>query len=194
MLQLSKATETRSFFGNVINEVRGIKIKRIFSICPSWHMYKGHRLYSDCTPLYILFENGQCLILEYYFIDKLRAEFRQMTVEEIAEFQDLSLIDYFNSSDEIYNCVEGEIADIDCTETIALEYGNLESVELRQVTWEYSQWINGNIESVLPTDEKFDEIKFIMSNGNTFVICGDDAYADGYVLAWSTDSEETTLI
>ena len=193
MLELSKASDAKSYLESIINNVRGHKIKQIFSECPNWNTHNGYRLYSDCSPIYIVFENGQCLIIEYYFIDGLRAEFRQMTAEEAINLQEQLLSDYFNSSDDIYNCVEGEITDIDRTETIALEYGTLESVELRRVTWEYSKWVKGEIDYVSPTDDTFGEIKFIMSNGNTFVICGDDAFADGYVLAWSTDTEESTI-
>ena len=39
--------------------------------------------------------------------------------------------------------------------------------------------------------ETFDEIKFTMSNGKSFVICADDAEVDGYALVWSEDTDET---
>ena len=193
MIELSKASEAKSYLKSIINHVQGKKIKQIFSLSPFWNNHCGYRLYSDCAPLYIVFETGQCLIIEYNFVDALRAECREMNEEEINNSQNLPLTDYFNSSDDIYNSVNGKITDVDRRETIALEYSELESIELRKVTWEYSKWIDGDIDYVLPTEETFDQIKFVMSNGNSFIVCADDAEMDGYIMAWSTDSDENVV-
>jgi hypothetical protein len=32
-----------------------------------------------------------------------------------------------------------------------------------------------------------------MTNDNTFIIRADEAYVDGYVMAWSTDAEESII-
>ena len=50
-----------------------------------------------------------------------------------------------------------------------------------------------NIAILAPNEDTFDEIKFIMTNGNIFIICADDAYVDGYVMAWSTHAKEPTI-
>ena len=50
---------------------------------------------------------------------------------------------------------------------------------------------DNDVDYVSPTKETFDEIKFTMSNGKSFVICADDAEVDGYALVWSEDTDET---
>jgi hypothetical protein len=76
-------------------------------------------------------------------------------------------------------------------ETCNLEYGNIVDVSLKSVTYDYEKWIDDDIELVPPIEETFDEIKFIMNNGKSFVICPDEAIADGYALLWSEDADET---
>ena len=72
-------------------------------------------------------------------------------------------------------------------------YGSIIDVSLRAVTDDYDKWVNDDVEFVSPTEETFDEIKFIMNNGKSFVICADDAMADGYALLWSEDTDETFI-
>jgi predicted nucleotidyltransferase len=50
------------------------------------------------------------------------------------------------------------------------------------------KWIDGDIDYVILTEDTFDEIKFTMTNDNTFIIRADEACVDGYVMAWSTDA------
>ena len=64
------------------------------------------------------------------------------------------------------------------------------SPSLRSVTNDYSKWLEDGIDFVASTDETFDEIKFTMSNGKSFIICADDAEVDGYTLFWSENTDE----
>ena len=64
-------------------------------------------------------------------------------------------------------------------------------ISLRSVTSDYYKWLDKGLDLVSPTEETFDEIKFTMSSGKSFIICADDAEEDGYVLLWSEDTEET---
>ena len=193
MVEFSKASEAKKFFDDLLIKVDGMQIKSICSFCPSFNSHAGYRIYSDCSPIYIEFENGQYLIIEYPFIDSLRVEFRMLDAKEIADNQDPAIKDYFNCSVDIYNSRYGEVGDINRTEVISLEYDALERVEIFPVKNKYYKWINKNIEHVMPTNETFREIKFIMTNGNSFSICGDSAWADGYILAWSTDAKESII-
>ena len=72
MLELSKASDAKSFFEDIIEKMRGIKISSIFSACPSFNNHSGYRSYSEDTPIYILFENGYALIIEYRFGQPMR--------------------------------------------------------------------------------------------------------------------------
>ena len=193
MTELSKASEAKKFFDDLIIKMYGIKIKRICSFCPSFNSHAGYRIYSDCSPIFIEFENEQYLIIEYPFIDSLRVEFQSMDAKEISDNQDQMIKDYFNCTVDIYNSRNGEVGDISRTEIISFEYDAVSAIDLRPVKGEYSKWIDGDIDYVPPSEETFDEIKFTMRNGNTFVICADDAYVDGYVMAWSTDAKESII-
>ncbi len=193
VLEFQKASDAKAYFDNVIREMSGIKIKYIFSNCASFNHYAGYRVYSDCSPITIVFENEQCLILDYPFIDALRMELRPISAEELARLQDPLTEDYFNCSVDIYNSAGGVIGDIYETAIISLEYDTLVDVELRPVNKEYEKWIGRRIDYVLPTEETFSAITFIMGNGNTFTICAESATCDGYISAWSADAKETII-
>ena len=121
-----------------------------------------------------------------------------MTDEEKTYLENRPIKDFFNCSVDIHGWVNNDNGksvggDVESTEIIALEYDSISSIELRSVTKEYLKWIDGDIDYVSPSNETFDQIKFVMSNGNTFVVCADDADADGYVMVWSTEAKETTV-
>ena len=106
--------------------------------------------------------------------------------------------DFFNCSVDIHRWDrndngESVVGAIDHTEIISLKYDAISAIDLRPVKGEYSKWIDGDIDYVPSSEETFDQIKFTMRNGNTFVICADDAEVDGYVMAWSTDAKESII-
>ena len=197
MIELSNALEAKIYFENIIKEMNGVKICAIFSACPFFNNNSGFRRYEDDTPIYIIFENGQCLIIEYPFIDSLCIDFRTLNEEENKLFKEATIKDFFNCSVDIHNYSENNegksVYKKYETKIISLEYDTLFSVELRPVTEEYEKWIDGDIDYMVPTEDTFDEIKFKMSNGSTFIICADDAVVDGYVMAWSTDAKESVI-
>ena len=198
MIELSKASEARLYFDAIIKEMQGIKIIAVFSSCPSFSHLAKFRRYLDDAPIYILFEDGRCLIIDYRFVDALCVERRTLNEKEKAVLEELPIKDYFNCSVDIHGWVanaEGTpvVGDTDRTETISLKYADLTTVEFRRVTEEYSKWIDGDLDYAKPTEETFDEMKFIMSNGNTFTICADDAMSDGYVRAWSVNAQEAII-
>ena len=197
LMELSKASEAKAYFNDLIENRRGIRIKFIFSANPFFSNSDGVRIYNDDTEVYVVFEDDQCLIVDYRFIDGLRVDFRLMNEEEKKLFNQQLIQDYFNSSIDIHAWVKNEdgemvVGGVDRTETIALDYDILVAIELRAVKEEYSKWIDGSLDFVSPTEETFDQIKFIMSNGNTFTICAANAEEDGYVLTWSEDAKQKT--
>ena len=84
MLELSTASAAQTYFNGIVEKVAGIKIRSISSANPCFNSNVGYRKYEDCDPIYIVFENGQCLIIDYPFVDELRADFRPLTDKEKA--------------------------------------------------------------------------------------------------------------
>lgn len=199
MVEFSKASEAIAYLNNIVKRMRGVKIKKIFSECPSFSTINGFRRYEDDTPLYILFENEQCLIINYRFIDEFCVDFRPLTEEEKGIWERQLIKDIFNCTTEIHAWAKNEVGElivgeVDHTESISLEYDSLQSVDLRLVATEYSKWTSHGLDYVIPSAETFDEIKFTMNNGNTFMLCPEDADMDGYIMAWSVDAKESASV
>ena len=188
MTDFSKKSETIKYFNSIMQDLQQSKIKAIFSIAPmSWNHHRGYRTYSADTEVYILLENEFCLVIDYRFIDALDIQFRKLTSLEGDAYCKLRENDFFNTVNDIHDYRTNGVYQ---TETCNLEYGSIVAVSLRSVTNDYSKWLEDGIDFVAPTDETFDEIKFTMSNGKSFIICADDAEVDGYTLFWSENTDE----
>ncbi len=188
MTDFSKKSEAMKYFDSILENLKQLKITAISTFCPmSWNHQSGYRIYSTDTNVYILFENESCLVIAYPFIDALDVEFRKITSLEKNHYK-LQEKDCFNTIDDISDLYTGKVYQM---ENCNLEYGSITSVSFRPVTKKYSKWIDGDTAFVSPTAETYDEIKFSMSNGKSFVICPDDAEADGYTLFWSEDAIES---
>ena len=188
MTDFSKKSETIKYFNSIMQDLQQSKIKAIFSIAPmSWNHHRGYRTYSTDTEVYILLENEFCLVIDYRFIDALDIQFRKLTSLEEDAYCKLREKDFFNTVNDIHDFRTNKIYR---TETCNLEYRSIADVSLRSVTNDYSKWLEDGIDFVAPTDETFDEIKFTMSNGKSFIICADDAEVDGYTLFWSENTDE----
>ncbi len=188
MTDFSKKSETIKYFNSIMQDLQQSKIKAIFSIAPmSWNHHRGYRTYSTDTEVYILLENEFCLVIDYRFIDALDIQFRKLTSLEEDAYCKLREKDFFNTVNDIHDFRTNKIYRI---ETCNLEYSSIVDVSFRSVTNDYSKWLEDGIDFVAPTDETFDEIKFTMSNGKSFIICADDAEVDGYTLFWSENTDE----
>ena len=189
----SKLSEVKKYFNKLLPKIKDKKIKAIYLNNAFTSHNDTYYIFMD-TPAYIIFENGDCLVLEYYFIDELNIEYRTMTIDEENNFIEDPRKDYFNYAIDIYNpnISSNPISNL----KVKLSYGSIVDVHLKRVTKEYSKWRNGDVEFVLPTEETFNEIKFIMDNGKSFVIKAEDAEMDGYVKIYSNEIkvEENSLI
>ncbi len=188
MHYLPKKSEAQKYFDSIIDNLKTVKIKSVFSLCSaSWSSNRGNfRTYDSDDSIFILFENDMCLIIYYRFIDCLEAEFRKLTVEELNRYNDLLIKDYFNGSQDIYDFKMNKITG---TETIKLNYSYIERITIKSVTEEYEKRIGNGLDFVSPTPETFSEITFIMANKKSFTICAGDAMTDGYMLLWAEDAE-----
>ena len=192
-IDFSKSTEVNKFFDEVLKSMQGVKIAAIFTLCASFGTREGYRTYMEDTEVYILFENEECLVVEYPFIDDLSVSLRKFSEEEKKRHEETVLKDFFNDSTDVYTTITGNQPILRCNETISLEYDSLVSVKLEKVTQPYAKWIGGGIDDeVMPLDTTFEKMVFTMANGNTFVICPAAAELDGYTLVWSEDAQETT--
>ena len=189
MTDFSKQSETKEYFNSIMDDLKQAKIVSIFSLASlSWNNHRGYRTYSTDTEIYILLENDYCLVIDYRFVDSLDIQFRKMTSLEQEVYSKIQEKDFFHTVNDICNFRTGKVYR---TETCNLEYGSIVSMSLRSVTKDYNKWLDDGIDFVSPTEETFDEIRFTMSNGKSFVICADDAEVDGYTLLRSEDTDET---
>lgn len=188
MKKLSKLTEAKIYFDNILEKIKDTKVKAIFSFGSFISKHSGTQVYMQDENIYIMFENEKCLVVSYFFIDSLCVEYRSLTEQEKEQISQSIIEDYFNNTIDIYNSYTNKK---DRTESILLEYDSIEKITITPVISEYSKWLEDEIDYVSPTSETFCEIKFIMKNGNTFTIAPDDAEADGYSLLWSDEAAES---
>lgn len=189
MLDLSKKSQAEAYFHSIMDDLQASTVKAVFALEPlSWSSHGGRRMYDVCSEVFVLLENGNCLVMDYRYIDSLDVQLRKMTAIEQDEYEKWQEKDYFNTVNDIYDLQENRVYQ---TETCHLEYGAIREVSLHTVTHEYEKWLDDGIDSVSPTEETFDEIRFTMSNGKSFVVCAGDAMSSGMTWLWSEDTMET---
>ena len=75
MKDLSKATNVKKYFSDLLVKLKGCKVKAVYSHGVFFSTREGYSCMTD-EPIYIIFDDGKCLVLDYYFIDELRIEYR----------------------------------------------------------------------------------------------------------------------
>lgn len=58
-IDFSDRMEAEKYFCGVVEQMRGVKVKAVFSCCPSFGDYDGIRRYIEDNEIYILFENDK---------------------------------------------------------------------------------------------------------------------------------------
>lgn len=180
---IKKYNNAKEYFEKLLPILKQKKIKKLCSFDSTYNTHLGKIMYSIDAPLYIIFEDNTCLIIEYYFVSELRIEYRKLTNEEIVEYEKLN--DLFNSKYEIYNPNTYTLSRID---TVELEYGYINEIEINKFSHEYEAWVEHSIALIPASDETFNEIAFIMNNKKAVCICPEDAESDGYLDIWVDDS------
>ena len=180
---LSCYSQTLMYFKNLLPKIKDIKVKAIYTPRPFWGFNQAYKIEAD-DPVYILFENGKCLVIEYYFIDDLNIEYRKMTKDELNKFNNASYKDYFNREFDIYDgCALKPLEHY----KIEFQYDSIVDMHIKKVTEEYNKWLDTGLDAVIPSNETFNEIEFIMDNGKSFKVLAEDSEMDGYVLVSSKD-------
>lgn len=191
MVDFAKRADVIKYFKSIKNELQYVKIKSIFSFDERYgHSPSGVREYNTAEDVFILLENGNALVINYRYINTLDIQLRQLTQDEINEYDDLLIKDYFNA---VINVYDAQTKEIKSTEICELEYGSILNVFLDRVKVEYTKWKNNDLVFVEPTEETFCAIKFIMSNGKTFVISPLPAESGGDTRIFSEDANETII-
>lgn len=174
MCFISEKSHAEKYFYDVLNKLGQKRVKAVFSLCTFIRSHSnGAVVFKTDGDVYILFENDMCLILDYLIIDRLEVRLRELSKEEKTAYQKNGCVDLFNISG--------------CT---ALEYGYLKQIEPIGFTGQYSKWVDGELEYTDSTSENFNDIRFVMDNGNSFVISAEDGDGDGYTAVSSRDVRE----
>lgn len=180
-------TDTKKYFSEILEEVKTSKIIGVFASTLVL-TNKGSFSYMQDSPIYIRFDNGKCLIIDFVFIDELHAEYRAMTDEEQAEYNEREIKDCFNRCTDICDDDDKVIG----VERSELLYGCLTDIEIERLEdSEYTVWSDDGIIEVPSTEETFCSIEFKMDNGKSFLIYPGSAEVDGYSFLWSNDAIES---
>ena len=189
-------TEVNFILDSILKEIQDKKIKRIFSL-EEIILEKRDKLYYENDmkdPIYILFDDDYCLILNFPFYSDLSIEYRKLSDSEYR--RSISTIsqdelDIINGHHEIYSWdfnpdgsrIEEsfgvkKIYDIQGT------YGNIIDYSVSSFHEEYEKWVNGCDQSSMITipagGDYYNQITFYMNNGLEFMIKPQTADSDGY--------------
>ena len=169
---LSKRSQATQYFSELLQELNGAKVAGVYARANGFSFVPRYRFVLQHTPLFIAFDNGKSLVLEFSYVDELRAEYRAMTVAEQVERESDWLTDYFNFE------IESE-----CDfHSVHLAYDSLSLIRVNSLHDGYSKsTADGAVDWVEATDESFDTIEFVMQNGKSFSICADFSIADVWV-------------
>ena len=190
--KIETKTEADFIFNIMKERIGNSKITGIFSFDDSIPENENNKIeYSSLAePLYILFDNDYCLIIDFVFHSSLNVEYRKLKTEEINNISQ-NKIDYFNSHHEVYgwdfdkngNRIE-ESFKIKHVIDISGQYDEILKFEINGFHDEYFKWINNGINSSLikipAGGDYFDQLKIILNNGTKIIICPQPAESDGY--------------
>ncbi len=197
-------TELEFVLSCLIELIKDKNIKRIFSTGFSSPEKRGGEIVYELQsePLYILFEDNNCLIIDYYFYSVFYIEYRPLNDEELKMSIDPSSglkKDHFNSHHEIYgwDCdEEGRKIDESFRVKKAVDikgtYSPITGFKVEGFHHGYEKWIsNGKTSSIVDIPaggDYFKDVTIILENGIEIDICPEDAWADGYYDLFIRDS------
>ena len=185
-MQITKRSDLNKFFERIKHDLWRCSIIKVFTFSGDGSSANSFR-YSIDDKLFILMDNFFAFVIEYYDVCNINIEYRKLTMEELEESAKITCRDFFNRVEEIYNIKNYRK---NRRESCLLEYSEIKEIKVNKITGKYETWENGNIVEKDESEEAFDEIQFIMSNGNIIHLCPEDAINDGYLDVWATGSDE----
>ena len=177
-MELIKKSETQKYFDKILRELNN---EQIIKVCSNDDSGDDNK-YSIDEPLYIIFSNKKVLIIEYYFIDKLSVEFRNLTDEEIQKFSTVNIKDFFNRTEEIYDY---NTKNVNRRNSLRFNYDDIDCFNIDNVNEKYYAWDKDEMVLKEPTNETFDKITINLKNGNKIILCPETAEMDGYLDVWA---------
>lgn len=186
-------TELEFIFNILKEQIKGLKVKRIFSFENAVPKKVGEKIIFNTLeePLYILFDNDYCLKIIFIFYSNIFIEYRKITDEELKNSLNFNQkeIDYLNNHHEIYTHDYNENnkiikRNLQIIIDISSKYSDILDFKVNGFNHEYEKWINKG--STLTTitipagGDYFNAIKLILNNGIEINMCPLDAFDDGY--------------
>lgn len=194
--KIQTKTELEYVLDVLKEKIGNSKVKRIFSSEDAIPKKVDNTLQftSLSEPLYILFDNDYCLIIDFYFYSEIYIEYRKMTEDE----QKLSInniskkeIDYFNGHHEIYswdfddnNKRIEESFRVKHIVDISGQYDEIVSFSVNGFHDEYDKWISDGSSSDIITipagGDYFNALIITLKNGIQIEVLPQTADDDGY--------------
>lgn len=189
-------TEIEFIFNILKEKIKDSKIKRIFSADDRVPEKNNNEIIYDMLeePLYILFDNDYCLIINFIFYSLIHIEYRKISSEELKKHissVNKNEIDYFNGHHEVYGWdfdnngkrIEESFRIKHIIDTTG-EYDKILSFQVNGFHNEYNKWISNGDNSSLITipagGDYFNVVKITLKNGIKIKICPQPAENDGY--------------
>ncbi len=193
-------TELKFIVDVLIEKIKNSNIERIFSFDDAIPR-KNIDIIEHTTlenPLYILFDNKCCLVMEFINYSSINLDYRKITSDEIKQsIRNISnknidyLIDYLNNYHEIYgwnfdenlNRIEDSFKIKTITE-IKGNYDRINDIQIEGFSDSYEKWISdGKVSSIITIPaggDYFKSITFMLNNGIEISVCPQPTEMDGY--------------
>ena len=189
-------TELEFVFEIIKEKIGDNSIKRIFSFDDAIPRKNNNKIEYNTLdePLYILFDNDYCLIIEFTNYSSIYLDYRKITLEKIKQAigrVSNKVIDYLNNYHRIHgwdfddnrNRIEDSFETKEIIE-IQGNYDKISDIQIDGFNDSYEKWIsNGSSSSIITIPaggDYFKSIKFILNNGIKINMCPQDAEMDGY--------------
>lgn len=189
-------TELEFVFKIIKEKIGDSSIKRIFSFDDAIPRKNNNKIEYNTLeePLYILFDNDYCLIIEFTNYSNIYLDYRKMTPKEIKQtIGSVSNkdIDYLNNYHRIhgwdFDDKRNRIEDSFRMKEIIEIHGNYDKIRDIQIDGfndSYEKWISDDSSSSMITipagGDYFKSIRFILNNGIKIKMRPQDAEMDGY--------------
>lgn len=189
-------TELEFVFEIIKKKIGDSSIKRIFSFDDAIPRKNNNKIEYNTLeePLYILFDNDYCLIIEFTNYSSIYLDYRKITLEEIKQaIENVSNkdIDCLNNYHRIHgwdfddnrNRIEDSFGMKEIIE-IHGNYDKISDIQIDGFNDSYEKWISDGSSSSMITipagGDYFKSIKFILNNGIKIKMRPQDAEMDGY--------------
>lgn len=176
-------TELEYIIGVLKEKISCLEIKRIFSFYPEIPAKIDNEIVYKALidPLYILFNDDYCLIINFIYYSKIYIEYRKLTDEERNQFINTIYneeIDYFNNYSEVdgwdfdenRHRIEGSLR-VRKIVKLSGKYDAIDDIQVNGFNSEYSKWIYdgrwNDIITIPAGGDYFNSIKIILKNGIT---------------------------